>query len=82
MNELLLLDTMIYIEFIKSNAIKYREWVLDFPTRLYLSGIVLMELYAGAHTKAEIRQINTLQRPFEKRKRIVLPTDRDYILAG
>jgi len=78
----LLLDTMIYIDFI--NAEKYQEWVYvkDYTTRIYLSGIVLLELYIGARTQGEIHKIDNLQRSFEKRKRIVLPADRDYILAG
>jgi predicted nucleic acid-binding protein len=82
MNNKFLIDTNIYIDVINAN--KYREWVLvrDYPTRLFLSAIVLMELYAGAHNRSDIKLVDTIKEPFAKRKMIIAPTTGDYITAG
>ncbi|MBM3235125.1 type II toxin-antitoxin system VapC family toxin [Candidatus Poribacteria bacterium] len=82
MNSKFLIDTNIYIDFINTN--KYREWVFvrDYPTRLFLSAIVLMELYAGAHNRSDIKLVDTIKEPFAKRNMIIAPTIGDYITAG
>lgn len=56
----LLLDISIYVNFISAN--KYREWYLCgvIRFRLYLSAVVLMELYAGAHGRSDIKLIDTI----------------------
>lgn len=78
----LILDTSIYIDFINANT--YREWVFvrDYPARLYLSAVVLMELYAGAHRRSDVKLIDALRKPFAKRRMIVVPTAQDYAMAG
>jgi predicted nucleic acid-binding protein len=71
-----------YIDFINAN--KYREWVFvhDYPTRLFLSAVVLMELYAGAHNRSDIKIVDTIKEPFAKRNMIIAPTIGDYTTAG
>jgi predicted nucleic acid-binding protein len=51
--------------------------------RIYLSSIVLLELYTGAHDAAQIQWIdNHLRLPFRARERIVSPMVNDYTRAG
>lgn len=78
----LILDTAIYIDYF--NASKYQEWVSiqNYPDRIYLSAIVLMELFAGAPSSRDIELLGKFQRPFTKRNMIVVPHKRDYIRAG
>lgn len=82
MNNKFLIDTNIYIDFINTN--KYREWVFarDYPTKLFLSAVVLMELYAGAHNRSDIKIVDTIKNPFAKRNMIIAPTIGDYTTAG
>ena len=54
----------------------------DYPVRLVLSAVVLMELYAGAHRRSDVKLINTLRKPFAKRRMIVVPTVQDYATTG
>jgi len=49
---------------------------------VYLSSVVLMELKAGAHAKEAIEAVDDLRILFEKLGRIVVPTLRDYNIAG
>lgn len=78
----LILDTNIYIDYLNQN--KYQEivFISAYPQRIFLSSIVLMELYAGAITHADVGLIDSIRKPFEKRRMIVAPTSHDYILAG
>jgi predicted nucleic acid-binding protein len=76
-----LLDAVIYIDFFRAD--RYQEWVLARPARIYLSSIVLLELYTGAHDAAQIQWIdNHLRLPFRARERIVSPMVNDYTRAG
>ncbi len=78
----LLIDTNIYIDYLNGDKYKQVVFVGDYPKRLWLSSVVLMELYAGAFSHRSVALIDTIRKPFEARRMILIPTVHDYILAG
>lgn len=79
-----LLDTSVYIEILRSAefASGFRgRYARDLP-RTYLSSVVAQELLAGASTFAERRQVGQLIGPFEKVRRVVVPSHGDWKRAG
>jgi predicted nucleic acid-binding protein len=56
-----------------------RQWDLEDP--LWLSAIVLEELYAGANERAYY-EIERLELEFDRMNRILLPNLTDWTLAG
>lgn len=75
-----ILDTNIYISWIRES--KHPDLLLNPYTQKYLSAVVLMELWAGAKTKASSRIIDKLQNPYIKARRIVTLKTYDFIKAG
>ena len=68
-----ILDTSIYLSFLKTGG-EFRD--LGFllrPTLLYMSSVVFAELYAGARDQATIRQLENLYRTFDRLDRVVAP---------
>lgn len=55
---------------------------LNAEHQIYLHGVVLTELYAGAVTRGLARELSRLERSFATRQRIVIPQERDYRAAG
>ena len=78
----LLLDTSIYIPFINQGI---SNPVLDLgPERslLFMSAVVLEELYAGAHDPASIKLLDKLYDVFVFANRLVVPDGRDWQKTG
>ena len=60
-------------------VIAVRRWATDAP--LWLSAVVLEELYAGAGER-ERRVVERLERDFDRAKRILIPNLTDWSHAG
>ncbi len=77
-----LFDSSIYISSLRRGhdaAISLRRLVTDAP--LWLSSVVLEELYAGAGNRDQ-RVVERLERDFDKAKRLLTPNLSDWCLAG
>jgi predicted nucleic acid-binding protein len=77
-----LFDTSIFITALRRGneaALALRQVTADAP--LWLSAVVLEELYAGAGDR-ERRAVERLERDFERVKRILVPNLRDWTLTG
>lgn len=77
-----LFDTSIYISALRQGdpaSLAVRRLAADSP--LWLSAVVLEELYAGAGSR-ERRVVERLERDFERAKRILVPSQRDWTEAG
>lgn len=77
-----LFDTSVYIAALRrgSNAtLLFQRWAGDSP--LWLSSIVLEELYAGAAVR-DHGIIGKLERDFDRARRILVPSLSDWAQAG
>jgi predicted nucleic acid-binding protein len=77
-----LFDTSIYISALRrgeESALALRRLAAGSP--LWLSAVVLEELYAGAG-KRERRVVERLERDFDRAKRILVPALSDWAEAG
>jgi predicted nucleic acid-binding protein len=73
----LLFDSSVYITALRSSsesAIVLQRWVKESP--LWLSSVVLEELYAGANSTDQ-RILEKLERDFEKANRVLIPNLND-----
>lgn len=73
-------DTNIYISFIRNKT--HSTELLRRGTIKYLSGIVLMELWAGSRDRRGERLLHQLQKPYMDAGRIVTLTPELYIRIG
>jgi predicted nucleic acid-binding protein len=77
-----LFDTSIYISAFRRGddaALTLRRIAADSP--LWLSAVVLAELYAGAGGRG-LRAVERLERDFERAKRILVPSLSDWTQTG
>ena len=77
-----LFDTSIYISALRQGdqgVLSVRRLAADSP--LWLSAVVLEELYAGACNR-DRRVVERLERDFERAKRILVPSQGDWTEAG
>ena len=77
-----LFDTSLYVSALRRGndaVIAVRRWATDAP--LWLSAVVLEELYAGAGER-ERRVVERLERDFDRAKRILIPNLTDWSHAG
>jgi len=75
-----LFDSSFYIQSLRTaGEIQGKRWMRDEP--IWLSSVVLEELYAGAGLK-EARVIEKLERDFAKAGRVLVPTLSDWTKAG
>ena len=78
----LLFDSSVYITALRAgseSAIVLQRWVKESP--LWLSSVVLEELYAGA-SSTDRRILEKLERDFDKARRLLVPTLSDWTQAG
>jgi len=73
-------DTNIHISFIRNKT--HSTEFLRRGTIKYLSGVVLMELWAGSRDRRGERLLYQLQKPYMDAGRIVLLTVEHYIRIG
>lgn len=77
-----LFDSSIYISSLRrgaSAALALRRLASDSP--LWLSSVVLEELYAGASPR-DLQVVERLERDFDRAKRILVPNLSDWTQAG
>jgi predicted nucleic acid-binding protein len=77
-----LFDSSVYITALgasSESAIVLQRWVKESP--LWLSSVVLEELYAGA-SSTDRRILEKLERDFEKANRVLIPNLSDWTSAG
>jgi predicted nucleic acid-binding protein len=78
----ILFDSSIYIRALRVGgdaALLLERWARESP--LWLSAVVLEELYAGANSD-DFRILEKLERDFEKAKRLLIPNLTDWTQAG
>lgn len=78
----ILFDTSVYIGALRRAGdadLLFRRWVGESP--LWLSSVVLEELYAGASPK-DHAVLEKLERDFDRARRILIPSLSDWTLAG
>jgi predicted nucleic acid-binding protein len=78
-----LFDTSIYIRFLRvgDSSAQARRW-LNGETPIWLSSVVLEELWAGAVVARAVRVIERLERNFDRINRILVPNLTDWTHAG
>lgn len=77
-----LFDTSIYISALRRGdeaALALRRLAADSP--LWLSAVVLEELYGGAGNR-ERRVIDRLERDFDRAQRVLVPSQGDWTVTG
>ncbi len=77
-----ILDTSIYLFFLRKDPPVYELSFLLRPTLLYLSSVVFAELYAGAKERFTMRQLQRFYRTFERLDRVVEPDKQVWVEAG
>jgi predicted nucleic acid-binding protein len=78
----ILFDSSVYVRALRSGgngALALERWARQAP--LWLSAVVLEELYAGASTRDQ-RVVAKLERDFERAIRILIPNLSDWARAG
>ncbi len=76
------LDTSIYIPFI-NKGISHPILELEYKTPLlYMSVVVIEELYAGAHGNASIKLLDRAYKTFEDLGRLIVPGVADWQKTG
>jgi predicted nucleic acid-binding protein len=78
----ILFDSSVYITALRAgnnSAIVLERWIKESP--LWLSAVVLEELYAGSNS-ADRRILEKLERDFERANRLLTPNLGDWTLAG
>ena len=77
----ILFDASLYIRALRSgeSALLLQRWARESP--LWLSAVVLEELYAGAGPN-EQRFLEKLERDFDKARRVLVPNLSDWTQAG
>jgi tRNA(fMet)-specific endonuclease VapC len=78
----LVIDSNIYIDFFNSGKFADLFYNVKYPTVIYLSSIVLMELRAGAFTRTDIKIVQALARTYRKSRRVLVPGDTEFLSAG
>jgi predicted nucleic acid-binding protein len=76
-----LLDSSIYIAALRGEDAAFRLERITTGTVLWLSAVVLEELYAGARAR-DLDDVALLERDFEKAGRILVPNLNDWVQAG
>lgn len=77
-----ILDTSIYLSFLRKNAGLVELTFLMRPTLLYMSSVVFAELYAGAKDRFTIRQLQRVYRTFERLNRLGIPDKQVWFETG
>lgn len=77
----ILFDTSIYISFLREG--KALNFFLDHPSySIYLSMVVLQELYAGATDPFTLKKLDQFYHTLKKYQRVLIPTEEDWKECG
>ena len=77
-----ILDTSVYLSFLKKDQEIFDLGFLLRPTLLYMSSVVFVEIYAGARDRATELKLRKLYRTFERLNRLVMPDKQVWFEAG
>ena len=77
-----ILDTSVYLSFLRRNGEIRDLGFLLRPTLLYMSSVVFTELYAGAKDRATIRLLGRLYRTFDRLDRVITPDKQVWFEAA
>lgn len=82
MSKSIVFDTSIYIRELrqKNSAILLQTNIENSP--LWLSSVVLEELYVGASNQKSIKTLSKFENNFEKINRLLTPNQTDWAIAG
>lgn len=77
-----ILDTSVYIPFLRDGII-HPKFPEDFiKPLLYMSSVVVSELFAGAHDGQSIKLLDKLYHTFQDVGRLIVPNDDDWHQTG
>ena len=76
------LDTSVYLSFLKKEVEIFDLGFLLRPTLLYMSSVVFAEIYAGAKDRTTLLRLRKLYRTFERLNRLVTPDKQVWFEAG
>ena len=77
-----ILDTSVYLSFLRKNVKIIDIAFLLRPTLLYMSSVVFAELYAGAKDRFTIRQLERVYRTYERLDRVAVPDKQIWHETG
>ncbi|GAN33631.1 MAG: PIN domain protein [Candidatus Brocadia sinica] len=77
-----ILDTSIYIPFVNGGVVHPSLEIDIGKPVIYLSTVVIAELYAGAFDNQSIKLLDKLYKAFYDTQRIVTPTSNDWQTTG
>lgn len=75
-------DTSIYIPFINQGIAHPAIFDESVTPVLYMSSVVLSELYSGAHDSQSIKLLDKLHHIFQNVGRLIVPDDSDWRQTG
>lgn len=86
MIEPIVFDTSVYIAALRNSKTEILSQrnvsVEDISTSLWLSAVVLEELYAGASDKKALKTLTKFEKEFTKIKRLLVPNQTDWSITG
>jgi len=77
-----ILDTSVYLSFLRKGADIHDLNFLLRPTLLYMSSVVFIELYAGAWDRLSLQRLNRLHRSFDGLGRLISPDNEVWFRAA
>ncbi len=77
-----LLDTSVYLSFLRKDGEIHDLSFLRRPTLLYLSSVVFTELYAGARDQMTVRLLERFYRTFDRLNRVIIPDQHVWLEAA
>ena len=75
-------DTSILIPFMVGRRHSREIRDTGHSRRIWLSSLVVLELYVGTRDQGEKRALDAFVASFERRRRILTPTHADHVLGG
>ncbi len=75
-------DTSIYIRALRQGNTDILRQRQDEKLPLWLSSVVLEELYVGASDKKSLKVLTKFEQEFEKINRLLIPNQTDWSIAG
>lgn len=77
-----ILDTSVYLPFLRRDGAIHDLGFLLRPTLLYMSSVVFAELYAGAKDRPTVRLLERLYRTFDRLDRVIMPDKQVWFEAA
>src|SRR5258705_8538444 len=77
-----ILDTSVYLSFLRKGGDIQDLGFLLRPTLIYMSSVVLVELYAGARDRLTLQRLNRVYRTFDKLERLIAPDKQVWFQAA